>query len=72
MSKFDPDWMRTMAGAMQGIPDPARPGDEFARQVREMLETVDALAGQLSYDDEPSGFARALARHKEGPGEGGP
>lgn len=57
-------------GALQDLDIAEARAKELAAEVQDLNGTVFELAGELAFDDEPAGFARALRRHA-GDGEGG-
>ena len=65
MSSIDEKWIITTAAAAQGVRVEPAQAEEFARNIRTLLDALDAISGHLRFNDEPSGFVPVLARHKQ-------
>ncbi len=65
MSSIDGKWIMTTAAAAQGVRVEPAQADEFARNIRTLLDALDAISGHLHFSDEPSAFVPVLARHKQ-------
>ncbi len=65
MSSIDEKWIMTTAAAAQGVRVEPAQAEEFARNIRTLLDALDAISGHLRFSDEPSAFVPVLARHKQ-------
>jgi len=62
--RLDADWVRALCAA-QGAPCAPAEAAELARTLERLLAALDELAPRRRFEDEPAGFARALAAHRE-------
>ena len=65
MSSIDEKWIMTTAAAAQGVRVEPAQAEEFARNIRTLLDALDAISGHPRFSDEPGAFVRVLARHKQ-------